>query len=114
LQVRDRLTGILGQPVGHAQMIVRRREFRVQLKCACKTVEGFGAAVEDRQEKAYFVLHTCRCGVSSFGLLPNREGSGNVAAGLSRGGFSFHVAKRGLLLRGNSSSHHQAGEGRPI
>ena len=95
-------------------MIVRRREFGVQLKRVCKPVEGFSAAVKDRQEKAYFVLHTRGCGVGGLGLLPNREGSRNVAAGLSRGGFGFHVAKRGLLLCGDAGSHKQAGESRAI
>ena len=56
LEVRNTETGILLQPIGSAQVILRRRKLRVQIEGLLEAPYGLLAAVQDRQQKAHLVL----------------------------------------------------------
>jgi len=84
LQVRNAEAGILLQPIRSAQMILRRRELRVQIEGALEALDGLLAAVQDSQQKAHFILQMRRLGIQPGRPLVDRQRAGGVTLGLQR------------------------------
>jgi hypothetical protein len=62
LQMRNTEAGIILQPIRGAQMILRRRELRVQIEGSLEAPDGLLAAIQNCQQKAHFVLQMRRFG----------------------------------------------------
>ena len=84
LQVRKTEAGVLFQPIRRAQMILRRRELRVQIERALEALDGLLAAVQDSQQKAHFILQMRRLRIQPGRLLVDRHCAGGVTLGLQR------------------------------
>jgi hypothetical protein len=101
LQVGNAQAGIILHPVGRAQMILRRRELRVQIEGPLEALNSLFAAVQDCQKKAHFVLQVGRFGVQ-FGRLPiNLECACSITLG-----FQSHAAFFQILHRIGSVGQH--------
>src|SRR5438034_578709 len=79
-QMRDRPHGLVCEPECDTQMIVRGSEPGVESEGAFEMRDGLFATVEDGEQKADLILHTCAAGIGGSGLLPNRKCSCCVAA----------------------------------
>src|ERR1039457_6746465 len=82
--MRNTEAGILLQPIGRAQVILRRRELRVQIEGPLEALYALFAVAQDCQQKAHFVLQVRRFGIQTSRLPIEYECAGSVTLGLQR------------------------------
>ena len=72
-------------------MVLRRREFRIQIEGPLEALNGLVAAVEDGQKETYFVLQVGGMGIQCGCLPINLQCAGSVTLGFQGRAALFQI-----------------------